>query len=120
MGWHSDDEPELGPVPMIASLSLGGPRRFLLRHRQRKDLPVHEIMLGHGALLLMGAGSQAAWRHSVPRTAQAERSDHRYRAQLRFVIAVPTHAVGSCSVVIKQNTIKRASKKSRKTFTQLR
>jgi len=70
MGWHSDDEPELGPVPMIASLSLGGPRRFLLRHRQRKDLPVHEIMLGHGALLLMGVGSQAAWRHSVPRTAR--------------------------------------------------
>ncbi len=68
MGWHSDDERELGTAPAIASISLGGPRRFLLRHRRRKDLPVHEIVLGHGSLLLMSGESQIAWRHSVPKT----------------------------------------------------
>jgi len=70
MGWHSDDERELGTAPTIASISLGGPRRFLLRHRRRKDLPVHEIVLGHGSLLLMSGESQIAWRHSVPKTAR--------------------------------------------------
>ncbi len=70
MGWHSDDEAELGSDPIIASVSLGGERRFLLRHRRRKDLPVQEIVLEHGSLLIMGAGTQRAWRHSVPKTAR--------------------------------------------------
>ncbi|HCX87158.1 MAG TPA: alpha-ketoglutarate-dependent dioxygenase AlkB [Gammaproteobacteria bacterium] len=68
IGWHSDDEKELGPDPVIASVSLGGARRFLLQHRRRKHLPIHEIVLEHGSLLVMGAGSQRAWRHSVPKT----------------------------------------------------
>ena len=38
MGWHSDDERDLGPQPIIGSVSLGAERRFLLRHRKRKDL----------------------------------------------------------------------------------
>ena len=71
MGWHSDDEKELGPEPVIASISLGGVRRFLLRHRRRKDLPTHEIMLENGSLLVMRAGSQRAWRHSIPKTRRA-------------------------------------------------
>jgi len=71
MGWHSDDEKELGPDPVIASVSLGGTRRFLLQHRRRKDLPIHEIVLEHGSLLVMRARSQRAWRHSVPKTREA-------------------------------------------------
>ena len=71
MGWHSDDEKELGPDPVIASISLGGARRFLLQHRRRKDLPTHEIMLENGSLLLMRANSQGAWRHSIPKTRRA-------------------------------------------------
>src|SRR5690606_32806891 len=38
MGWHSDDEPELGVRPLIASLSLGAPRRFVFRHRLDRSL----------------------------------------------------------------------------------
>ena len=38
MGWHADDEAELGPNPVIASVSLGAVRRFCLRHRRRKGL----------------------------------------------------------------------------------
>ena len=40
MGWHADDEPELGPQPVIASVSLGATRRFRLRHRHRADAPL--------------------------------------------------------------------------------
>ena len=67
MGWHSDDEPELGPNPTIASLSLGGTRRFLLRHKHRAH-PSVEIPLGHGALLIMRGPTQTYWQHQVPKT----------------------------------------------------
>ncbi len=67
MGWHSDDEKELGENPVIASVSLGAPRRFLLRHRRCSDLPVHEVNLEHGSLLLMQGATQKNWQHSVPK-----------------------------------------------------
>lgn len=71
MGWHSDDEKELGPEPLIASLSLGAPRRFLLRPRNRgAGQPAARIALplAHGSLLLMKGKSQQRFRHSLPRT----------------------------------------------------
>lgn len=69
MGWHSDDEPELGTRPVIASLSLGAPRRFALRHRQDKSLK-REIALGHGDLVVMAGDTQRLYHHAVPRTAR--------------------------------------------------
>lgn len=66
VGWHSDDEPEFGNDPVIASLSIGSPRRFLMRRNDRSDS--REFSLGHGDLLVMGSGVQAAWQHSVPKT----------------------------------------------------
>lgn len=68
MGWHSDDEPELGPEPVIASLSLGGTRRFVLKHR-RTDAR-HAIELPSGSLLLMHGATQRDWKHALPRTAR--------------------------------------------------
>lgn len=68
MGWHSDDEAALGPVAAIASLSLGATRRFVLRHKRRKNLAPVEIALHHGALLVMRGETQRYWRHAVPRT----------------------------------------------------
>lgn len=68
MGWHSDDEPELGPDPVIASASFGAPRRFALRHRASGRREVLE--LGHGSLLLMAGASQRCWQHGLPRTAR--------------------------------------------------
>src|SRR5690606_4850093 len=67
MGWHSDDEPELGPEPLIASLSLGAVRRFVLR---RRDDPARKLALelGPGSLLLMGGSTQRYWKHALPRT----------------------------------------------------
>ncbi|WP_084062696.1 alpha-ketoglutarate-dependent dioxygenase AlkB family protein [Arenimonas malthae] len=69
MGWHSDDEPELGPRPVIASLSLGGTRRFAFRHRH-DPARKHAIDLPHGSLLLMAGDTQAEWKHALPRTAR--------------------------------------------------
>lgn len=68
MGWHSDDEPELGQNPVIASLTLGQPRRFLLRHKSKKPIPQQELLLGHGSLLIMADQLQHHWQHSVPKT----------------------------------------------------
>jgi alkylated DNA repair dioxygenase AlkB len=69
MGWHADDEPELGRDPVIASLSLGAARRFRMRHRRRRELSL-ELELGDGSLLLMTGATQHHWLHAVPKTAR--------------------------------------------------
>lgn len=69
MGWHSDDEPELGPAPVIASLSFGAPRRFRLRHKLDPDLRL-ELELESGSLLYMAGATQANYRHDLPRSAR--------------------------------------------------
>ncbi len=70
-GWHADDEPELGKQPVIASLSLGAPRDFHLRHKRNKQLK-HTISLEHGSLLLMRGSTQELWQHQVPKRANAQ------------------------------------------------
>jgi len=69
MGWHSDNEPELGPEPVIASLSLGASRRFVLRHRTGATLKV-SVDLEPGSLLVMAGRTQERWKHALPRTAR--------------------------------------------------
>lgn len=94
MGWHADNEPELGINPTIASVSLGATRRFKLRHNLRHNLsgqPDHnfsrklvpelanergdhggqltELQLCHGSLLVMAGEMQHHWQHSVPKMA---------------------------------------------------
>ncbi|MFP7722490.1 alpha-ketoglutarate-dependent dioxygenase AlkB family protein [Lysobacter sp. A3-1-A15] len=69
MGWHRDDERDLGPAPVIASVSLGATRRFVLRHVDRADERV-ALELASGSLLVMGEGSQRHYRHALPRTAR--------------------------------------------------
>ncbi|GAA4853952.1 alpha-ketoglutarate-dependent dioxygenase AlkB [Luteimonas vadosa] len=83
MGWHRDDERDLGPQPVIASLSLGAARRFLLKktsgvrtpHRPRAGSekksgrpPDAALELGHGSLLVMRGATQCNYRHALPRT----------------------------------------------------
>lgn len=68
MGWHADDEVELGQNPVIASISLGAARRFLLRARQGDDRL--ELVLRNGSLLVMAGDCQHFWQHQVPRTAR--------------------------------------------------
>ncbi len=66
LGWHADNEPELGPFPCIASLSFGASRRFCMRQRAKEDRA--SITLESGSLLLMWGASQRDWQHCVPRS----------------------------------------------------
>lgn len=69
-GWHSDDEPELGENPVIASFSLGATRRFRLRHKYRKGLSPYTFELSSGALLVMTGSTQKYWQHCLTKTAK--------------------------------------------------
>ncbi len=66
MGMHSDDEPELGPAPAIASISFGARRNFILRHKVTKETV--SLPLGEGSLLFMGGALQAHWLHGINKT----------------------------------------------------
>ncbi len=69
MGWHSDDETELGQNPIIGSVSFGAERAFHFRHRHLS----HErarIVLQHGSFLLMAGSTQHFWQHQLPKTAK--------------------------------------------------
>jgi len=82
MGWHRDNEPELGPNPKIASVSFGESRRFLLKS---KDNQRKEFFLNSGSLLWMGEDVQKNWLHSVPKTKQAKAA--RINLTFRNIIA---------------------------------
>ena len=66
MGYHADDESELGNAPVIASLSLGASRKFVFKHRVTKDKV--EMMLESGQLIVMAGDTQRHWLHSLPKT----------------------------------------------------
>ncbi len=81
MGWHSDDEPELGENPTLASLSLGAPRRFVVRAKKRSSERSLAIELRHGDLLIMSGDLQHHYRHALPKQASVkqERINLTYR-----------------------------------------
>src|SRR5580693_6776090 len=70
VAWHGDT---IGrgsrEDTMVAILSLGAPRAFLLRPRGGGRSRRYEV--GHGDLLVMGGSCQRTWEHAVPKTAQA-------------------------------------------------
>ena len=66
IGMHADDEPELGTDPVIASISLGAVRTFVLRHRKTREK--RTLLLAHGSLLVMAGTCQHHWLHGVPKT----------------------------------------------------
>lgn len=66
VGWHADDEDLFGEQPVIASISLGGERRFAMRHL--RDGSRITVPLRHGSLLVMAGTMQAHWHHCVPAT----------------------------------------------------
>lgn len=70
MGWHSDDETELGKKPVIASISLGATRRFLMKHKRKKQTRSFCLDLENGSLLAMLGATQHNWRHSIPKTSK--------------------------------------------------
>lgn len=92
MGLHSDAELELGPNPVVASLSLGATRRFVIRHkRDREDR--RDLELVHGSLLVMGGTTQHHYRHGLPRTGHPV--GQRINVTLRRLLRAPTEPAGS-------------------------
>ena len=69
MGWHSDDEPELGMQPVIASISLGQERKLRFRKKTNTRETI-DVSLPHGSLLLMYGDCQHVWQHHLPKTAR--------------------------------------------------
>jgi alkylated DNA repair dioxygenase AlkB len=87
MGYHADAEPELGPDPVVATLSLGETRRFVLRRQDKRATePPLVLPLRHGSLLVMGGTCQRHYRHAIPRDSSAaleERISLTFRKLLR-------------------------------------
>ncbi|KAK4683427.1 hypothetical protein P7C73_g6840, partial [Tremellales sp. Uapishka_1] len=74
ISYHSDGEAFLPPEPCIASLSLGGTRDFMLRHKAHKQLglPVEKFILGDGDMVVMRGRTQREWEHAIPKRAKAD------------------------------------------------
>ena len=67
MGWHADDEKELGTNPVIASLSFGASRNFQLQHSLDKSISKPTIVLNDASLLIMKGVTQHFWKHQIPK-----------------------------------------------------
>ena len=67
MGWHSDDEKELGKNPTIASLSFGSSRDMFFRNKNNPSLKVIKLLIEDGSLLVMKGKTQHFWQHSIPK-----------------------------------------------------
>ncbi len=63
MGYHSDDEKELGPNPTIVSINLGASRVMKFKHKV--DKRGFDIELNHGDVLLMAGDTQHEWKHGI-------------------------------------------------------
>jgi len=80
MGWHADDEPEMGKV--ISSLSLGAKRKFRIRHNITRE--TQTFLLGNGTLIIMAGTMQQFWQHEVPKTKL--RVDERINLTFRKIV----------------------------------
>jgi alkylated DNA repair dioxygenase AlkB len=67
VSWHADDERELGPDPVIGSVSLGESRLFELRPKKARTGERRRLMLEGGSLLIMGKGVQRHYEHRLPK-----------------------------------------------------
>ncbi|MGH2685172.1 MAG: alpha-ketoglutarate-dependent dioxygenase AlkB [Actinomycetota bacterium] len=69
VAWHADRIPKEIVDPVVCIVSVGEPRKFLLR--PRGGGASLKFMLGRGDLLVTGGATQRAWDHSVPKVAHA-------------------------------------------------
>jgi alkylated DNA repair dioxygenase AlkB len=84
ISYHSDDERFLGPLPAIASFSLGAKRDFLMKHKpiapdDNKPPPPEttsiKLPLSSGDMILMRGTTQANWLHSIPKRSGKNKND---------------------------------------------
>lgn len=83
VGWHADDERELGESPTIASLTLGATRTFAWQHKDSRE--EGSMALESGTLLVMRPGFQHHWFHAIPR----DESVREGRINLTFRRVIP-------------------------------
>ncbi|MNR06911.1 Alpha-ketoglutarate-dependent dioxygenase AlkB [compost metagenome] len=83
MGWHRDNEKNLGNYPLIASVSFGAHRIFQFR-RYVEKIPIISVDLSHGSVLIMKGETQHYWEHRLPKTVQA--SSVRINLTFRLII----------------------------------
>lgn len=81
VGLHSDALPELGENPVVAAVSFGAEREFVLQHFKTNESLTYRV--GHGSLLVMGGTSQHHWLHGVPPT--EERVGERISLTFRLI-----------------------------------
>ncbi len=70
VAWHGDTLGRRVGQTVVAIVSLGNPRTFLLRPRTGNG-PTLRYPAGHGDLLVMGGTCQRTWQHAIPKTARA-------------------------------------------------
>lgn len=67
IGYHADDEPELGEKPVIATMAFGVERPLLFKHKFKDIKPV-SVDIPQGGILVMKGDTQKYWKHSVPKS----------------------------------------------------
>lgn len=93
MGMHSDDEPELGREPSIASLSLGEVRTLVFRHKTDKAQKSWSLPLPDGSLLLMKGRTQHCWQHGISKLARP--CGPRLNLTFRYLVTASRRTTGS-------------------------
>jgi alkylated DNA repair dioxygenase AlkB len=88
VGWHSDDESELGHEPVIASVSLGQTRTFQLKSKRRAGIAT-KMELTHGSLLLMRGATQRNYVHAVLKSSRV--NGPRINLTFRTIAIAPSH-----------------------------
>ena len=85
MGFHSDDEPELGDRPIIASLSLGDERTFVFKHKTKPETKLVRLRLASNSLLLMKGDTQKNWKHGINK--ETRRCEQRVSLTFRRIVS---------------------------------
>ncbi|MGL6344348.1 MAG: alpha-ketoglutarate-dependent dioxygenase AlkB family protein [Waterburya sp.] len=87
VGWHSDNQKELGLNPTIASVSFGETRRFIFRRKDNRKNQV-SLELSDGDLLIMGETTQKFWQHQVPKSSPKTASQVQPRINLTYRLVI--------------------------------
>jgi alkylated DNA repair dioxygenase AlkB len=87
IGLHADDEPELGRDPIVATISLGATRRFVLKPRRARSGSSRSLDVCHGSLFVMGGTCQRYYVHGVPR--QSDVAGERISLTFRRLLRAP-------------------------------
>lgn len=70
VAYHGDRIARDRPRSIVATVSLGAARRFLIRPKGGGKAT--SFSLGHGDLVVMGGSCQRTWEHTIPKVASAE------------------------------------------------